>query len=181
MYFPLVYKICDVSFHQILCFLSTIWDSCSADAVEIFWSSYLREHMAWFSWILGCGDRSPRASLFWSGTSHINIEFQSLPNNRGPWSAFCFSAGSLTGLEPFLLYSCIPCSSHRSRNPECLCLPWTEGPEGCSFRPFLTLLLFCFSTETFRLGLRPAMCFISYLAGLVVFPELQLCVSLPWW
>lgn len=152
IYFPLLQKICDVSFDQNCV---SVWDSCSTDTLEIFWFSYSRECMVWFSWIPGWRDGSPHATLFWSGTGDITIEFQSLPllllfGREPDWS-----------LEPFLLWSFIPCSSHRSRNPEWLCLLWTEGPEGCSLSPFLTLLLFYFSTKTFMVGLRPAMCFIS--------------------
>lgn len=91
------------------------------------------------------------------------FNFPSLLINRGSQSPSWLSAERLTGI--FNLVSCeanqilfpVP---PRSRNPKCLCLLWTGSLGACSFTPFLTLFLFCFSsTEMFMVGLRPAMCF----------------------
>lgn len=82
--------------------------------------------MALFNWILGCEDylhtlASSVRKLSPQTVVTVALNLWSLIN-KGSHSSAWFSAGSLTGVQPFLMFLFIPCSSRGSRNPECLCL-----------------------------------------------------------
>lgn len=119
----------------------------------------------WFSWVLGCEGGSVHTGLLYevapapdsghrSSDSSVFSYSQGISISLWSWSREPDWSTVLPRVELDSLFS------HRSRNPECLCLLWTDGPEARSCRPLFNLFSFYFSsTEMFAVGLWAAMCF----------------------